>query len=329
MTDEFLELDELGVELGGRHLLTSVSFTLANGSSLGIAGETGSGKSMTCRVLTGLLHRVGGRVDRGKAQFLGKDLAHLREQEWQRIRGHEIAFVPQSSLSGLNPVRRIGTQLEEAIRLLDQSNGSTTSRALELLEQVHMAQPAQVLRLYPHELSGGMRQRVMIALALAGRPRLLVADEPTTALDVAVQRGILTLLGEIRRDSGMALILVSHDLAVVQSVAEYVVIMYSGMVVEFGPSDTVLSRPRHPYTRALLDARLLPSGYGKIPTIAGQPPRPEERPPGCPFAPRCKFSAPVCTENVPPLDEVASSHVVACVRAGEIGEMSEGDVSTD
>jgi oligopeptide/dipeptide ABC transporter ATP-binding protein len=327
MSNELVELNEVGVDLGGRRLLTSVSFSLASGSSLGIAGETGSGKSMTCRLLTGLLGRMGGRVVEGSARLLGRDLADLSERDWQDVRGHEVALVPQNSLSALNPVRRVGSQMTEAIRLLDPASNPRT-RALELLEEVQMPDPAGVLRLYPHELSGGMRQRVMIALALTGHPRLLVADEPTTALDVAVQRAILDLLGEVRRQAGMALILVSHDLAVVQVVAEYVAIMYSGGVVEFGPTHSVLSHPRHPYTRALLDARLLPSGYGRIPTISGSPPRPEARPPGCPFAPRCKFAIPTCTEAPPDLEEIGKSHVVACGRATELREMAEADVST-
>ncbi len=317
MTQALLTVTDLAIELGDFEPVRNVMFAVAPGACLGLVGETGCGKSMTCRAIVGLLHRTGARVSRGQIIFQGTDLAKLRRNGWHQVRGHGISFVPQSSMSSLNPVRTVGSQLNETIAAIDRSS-VPAERALELLSQVHIDRPADVLKRYPHELSGGMRQRVMIALALAGRPALLVADEPTTALDVTVQREILALLKEIRATSGMALLLVSHDLGVVKSVADTVAVMYAGMIVETGPASQVISAPRHPYTAALIDARPTATSGSRLRAIPGSPPGRDDRPAGCPFAPRCQYATAECTKAVPVLNEVSSGHSAACWRVADL-----------
>jgi peptide/nickel transport system ATP-binding protein len=247
--------DALSVAIAGRQILTDVSFEIPRGGALALVGESGSGKTVTSRVFTGLLARIGGTITGGSARFDGADLGTDDERQWSRLRGREISLVPQASLSSLDPVIPIGRQLIESIRNLDRGEADARARAIDLLELVRLSHVSELMKQYPHELSGGMRQRVMIALALVGNPRFIVADEPTTALDVTVQRGILRLLGDIRRDTGMTLLMIAHDLAVVQEVAETVAVMQRGVIVEQGATDVVLTRPAHPYTAALLAAR--------------------------------------------------------------------------
>jgi peptide/nickel transport system ATP-binding protein len=254
MTTPLLKVSGLDVQLGGRQVLHDVSFEIGRGEALALVGESGSGKSVTARAITGLLTRIGGEVSAGTVTYEGTPIAQDDTAAWAKLRGRKIALVPQASLSSLDPVVRIGTQLAETIRVLDPG-AATGPRSLELLEQVRMSRPAEVLRAYPHELSGGMRQRVMIALALAGRPEFIVADEPTTALDVTVQASILGLLGDLRAETGMTLLMIAHDLAVVGMVSERVAVMRQGLLLEEGPTATVLSSPTHPYTKALLAAR--------------------------------------------------------------------------
>ncbi len=234
--------------------MRGVDLSIPRGGALALVGESGSGKTVTARVLTGLLQRIGGRVAAGRALFDGIALHDASDLQWRQLRGRRIALVPQASLSSLDPVMRIGSQLAETIRELDPQ-ADPRSRAIELLDHVKLPRPAELLRSYPHELSGGMRQRVMIALALAGRPEFIVADEPTTALDVTVQKGILDLLCELRRQDGLTLMMIAHDLAVVEMVADDVAVMRTGELVEQGTAAKVLSIPAHEYTRALLAAR--------------------------------------------------------------------------
>jgi peptide/nickel transport system ATP-binding protein len=220
-------------------------------------------------------------------------------------------------LNSLNPLRRVGAQLSEAVHRLDRQS-SPAQRTMELLEQVDMPRPRDTARMFPHELSGGMRQRAAIALALAGRPALLVADEPTTALDVTVQRRILTLLDSLRRDTGMSMILVSHDLSVLRQACERVAVIYAGRAIEQGPMGTVFEQPAHPYTRALRAARPDPSApRARLAAIPGAPPTPLSRPPGCAFAPRCSYAHEACTQAAPPLYQLSSDHGAACVRLDE------------
>ncbi|MBN6054901.1 ABC transporter ATP-binding protein, partial [Nonomuraea sp. RK-328] len=250
-----LEVDDLSVWKGTEKLVSSVSFTLSEGRKLGVVGETGSGKSLSCRSLVGGLVRHGLRPE-GRISYQGHDLITCPKQTWAVLRGRSIGFVPQSSLNSLDPVMRIDRQMLETVKALGGAGSDARDRVEALLEQVHMPEPRRVLRSYPHQLSGGMRQRLMIALAIAGHPRILVADEPTTALDVSVQRRILDLIKELCEVNGMSLVLVTHDLGIVQDVCDDVLVMRNGAGVEYGPVAEVLHEPRHSYTRELLAARL-------------------------------------------------------------------------
>ncbi|KRA95193.1 hypothetical protein ASD83_20495 [Devosia sp. Root685] len=253
-SDNLVEVRNLGVLLAGRQVIRDVSFDIPRGGALALVGESGSGKTVTARVLTGLLSRIGGKVNSGTATFDSQDLVNANSREWRKLRGRMVALVPQASLSSLDPVMRIGGQLAETISELDPG-ADIRLRSLELLDQVRLPRPAALLENYPHELSGGMRQRLMIALALAGRPELIVADEPTTALDVTVQKDVLKLLGDLRKETGMSLLMIAHDLAVVGMVSESVAVMRGGELVEKGATDKVLGDPDHSYTKALLAAR--------------------------------------------------------------------------
>jgi len=278
-----LSLQDISVTLGDREVVRNVSLDIARGESLALVGESGSGKTVTARVITGLIDRIGGHVSSGQLRFDGK-VIDQDDPGWKAIRGKRIALVPQASLSSLDPVVRIGNQIAETIRALDPG-ANVATRSRELLDHVHMPRIDAILKSYPHELSGGMRQRVMIALALAGRPELMVADEPTTALDVTVQANILKLLGELRRETGMSLLMIAHDLAVVGLVSERVAVMRNGEILETGVTRNVLSQPTQPYTRALLAAR------------------PETSAPGAPLAVLDRLTgelrAPAAAESVP------------------------------
>jgi oligopeptide/dipeptide ABC transporter ATP-binding protein len=315
VSETLLSVDGLAVAIGNLEIVSNVDFQLRRGECLGLVGETGSGKSVTCRALMGLLGRIGGRVTRGEVLFDGLDLASISERHWRSLRGRHIGFIPQSSLSGLDPVMTVGRQLVETIRHL-RGGGGGRAAALELLEQVQMPHARDALDSYPHQLSGGMRQRVMIALGIAGRPDILVADEPTTALDVTVQREILDLLADLQAQSQMALILVTHDLGVVSAVSDQVAIMYAGATVEAGATTDVLERPAHPYTEALLAARPSLLGVGhRLSAIRGYPPDPREWPPGCRFAPRCPRAIPDCDARLPAVRVLETSQRVRCIRA--------------
>jgi peptide/nickel transport system ATP-binding protein len=254
------------VELAGRQVLHDVSFDIARGEAFALVGESGSGKTVTARVVTGLLDNIGGRITGGSVTFDGVGLGQGDTPERRKLRGSRIALVPQASLSSLNPVIRIGKQIAETVRFLDPESDQR-ARSLELLEQVQLPRPKSLLKAYPHELSGGMRQRVMIALALAGRPELIVADEPTTALDVTVQAGILSLIRELKEETGMTLMLIAHDLAVVNMVTDSVAVMRQGRLIESGSTETVLTTPSHPYTRAMLAARPEATPAGETLTV--------------------------------------------------------------
>ncbi len=310
-----LDIRNLAVEIGGRIALRDVSVEVETKTCVGLVGETGSGKSLTLRAVVGLLDRIDARIVRGSIRLDGQDLSALSYRDWQPIRGREIGFVPQGSFQALDPVMRIGRQLAETIRMLDP-DADVSARTIELLEAVHL-RPSVVRRLYAHELSGGMRQRVMIALALAGRPRLLLADEATTALDVTIQREILELLRELQDEADMALVFVTHDLSVVEALADRVVVTHAGVTVEAGPLDQVIAHPQHPYTRALLAASLRDATRNELlPTIAGSPPGLGEVVPGCTFVRRCPLAIPECSRQPPPARNVSPRHSVACIRAG-------------
>ncbi|MCE1173848.1 MAG: ABC transporter ATP-binding protein [Propionibacteriales bacterium] len=312
MNTELLRINGLGVEIAGLPVLSEVSLSLPTNGVLGLVGETGSGKSLTCRALMGLLPRINGKVVAGSITFDGVSLTDLDEPGWARVRGREIGFVPQASLNALDPVMTVGAQLREAVSHLDP-DVDAKARSLELLDLVRLPQVREVLRRYPHELSGGMRQRVMIALALAGRPRLLLADEPTTALDVTVQKAILEVFADLRTSTGMGLLLVTHDLGVVADVADTVAVMYGGTVVEFGRAADVMSTPSHPYTAALLGARPATRGRNeRLTTIPGVPAVPGQWPAGCRFSPRCAFARDECHHVQPTMLQAADGRSRAC-----------------
>jgi oligopeptide transport system ATP-binding protein len=304
-----LEVEGLRVKLptptGFATVVDGVDYHVEQAQVFGVAGESGSGKTISMLALLGLLPQ--GSVVEGHATFGGRDLLQLRSRELRAVSGREIGMVFQDPMTSLHPMLSIGRQLTDHVRLhlgLDRSTAS--HRAEELLAQVRIPDPASALRAYPHQFSGGMRQRIAIAIALACDPRLLIADEPTTALDVTVQAGILRLLDALRQEFELSVILITHDLAVMSSIADRVSIFYAGRIVESGPRSEVLPHPRHPYTRALLDALPHPEAARDTPLIAikGTPPNPQRIPPGCPYHPRCSYSVDVCTSDDPPLSRV-------------------------
>jgi oligopeptide/dipeptide ABC transporter ATP-binding protein len=286
-------------------VVDGVDYQVEQAQVFGVAGESGSGKTISMLALLGLLPP--GSVVEGRASFGGTDLLALSGKELRAVSGLEIGMVFQDPMTSLHPMLTIGRQLTEHVRLhLGLDRKAATRRAEELLDVVRIPDPASALRAYPHQFSGGMRQRIAIAIALACRPRLLIADEPTTALDVTVQAGILRLLDRLRREQELSVILITHDLAVMSSLADRVSIFYAGRVVESGSRSEVLQHPRHPYTRALLDALPHPESERDTPLIAikGTPPTPQRIPAGCPYHPRCLYAVDVCTTDDPPLAPV-------------------------
>ncbi len=290
-----------GLTLHASHaLLEEVDLTLQPGEVLALVGESGSGKSMTAHAVMGLLP-PGIRVTAGSIELKGEDVTRVDEARWRQIRGRTVSMVFQESMSALNPVLSIGTQLAEIFRQReDLGKREALSRSRDALAGVRIHDAEGTLRLFPHELSGGMRQRVMIAMALAAHPDLLIADEPTTALDVTVQTEILHLLMDAKKSLGFALLFITHDLSLVAHIADRVAVLYAGMVMEEGATEQVIHHPAHPYTRALLRSRPSSATRGRpLPTIPGNVPSPSERPPGCPFGPRCEESEPRCSEHLP------------------------------
>lgn len=326
MNQTLLQASNIAIDIDGRELVSSIDLEVVKGGSLGIVGETGSGKSLTCRAFSGSLEPIGGRISRGTLSIGGRDLT--TPGAYANLYGRTVSLVPQNSLSALNPLMRIGNHLTETIKALDADGGAgPKARAAELLDRVGLHDPERVMRQYPHQLSGGMRQRVMIALAIAGRPELLIADEPTTALDVSVQKEIIDLLGRLTREENMAMILVSHDLGVVAAATQSLAVMYAGMVVEYGPTSTVLDNPRHPYTQALLEARPTIGRTGRLAGIPGSAASPDAWPKGCRFAPRCRYAQSACNDAVPAQEAVTPEQVVACRRVHELSALNGVDVA--
>jgi peptide/nickel transport system permease protein len=327
--DPLLDVRDLTVAVaGGPGLVTGVSFSMRPGTVLGLVGESGCGKTMTARALPGLLPE-GVQVAGGSVWFAGRDLAGLPENQLRAIRGRDIAMISQEPMVALDPVFSIGYQLTQPIRRFrgvgqHGVDGHRVGRAearriaAELLAQVGIADPRRVLRSYPHQLSGGMAQRVCIALALTGSPRLLIADEPTTALDVTVQAEILSLLRSLVRDTGLSVLIVSHDLGVIADLCDDVAVMYAGQVVESGPVAAVLGQPSHPYTAALLGANPhVSEGLpvpDRLPSIPGTVPAPADWPAGCRFAGRCSLATEECARPVP----VTRAHGGAPVPGGTV-----------
>ena len=292
-----------------------VSFALGAGEILGLVGESGSGKSVTALALLGLLPQPPARIESGAAHFAGIDLLTCPPAALRALRGRRIGMIFQDPMTALNPYLRIGEQVIEALRIHERIPlAAARARALELLAQVGINDPARRYDQYPHEISGGMRQRVMIAAALIARPEILIADEPTTALDVTVQAQIVDLLQSLRRELGLAIIFITHDLGVVAGLCDRVQVMYAGRLVETAPVEALYARPQHPYTRALLQSIPARQARGRpLPTVPGAPPDPLHRPPGCAFAPRCPLAQPACRVDPPPaLLPSTPEHAHAC-----------------
>ena len=317
MTEPLLDVEDLKVTFQDRgrkvRAVDGVSYRVYPGQTLAIVGESGSGKTVSCRAVMGLLPPAAAVT--GSARFAGTQLIGLTDDQLRRHRGADVAMVFQDPTRSLNPTMRIGGQIAEAVRAHQRvSKDTALERAVELLHLVRMPLPERRCAEYPHQLSGGMRQRVMIAIALACRPRLLIADEATTALDVTTQAQILELLLELQAELGMALMLISHDLALAASYAGEVIVMYAGRIVEQAPAARLFSRVRMPYTHALLEAipRLERPAHSPLPVIGGRPPDLSALPAGCSFAPRCRHAADDCRAAEPPLAEHEPGHRWAC-----------------
>jgi peptide/nickel transport system ATP-binding protein len=323
-----LQVDDLRTyfdTLGGTvRSVDGLSYTLRDRETLGIVGESGCGKSVSALSIMRLIPRPPGRFAGGTVRYRGSDLLRLSEREMRQIRGNRISMIFQEPMTSLNPVLTVGRQIAETVQLHQQARpAEAMARAVEMLRVVQIPEPARRAAEYPHQLSGGMRQRVMIALALACDPELLIADEPTTALDVTIQAQILDLLNELKSRLGMSIMLITHAMGVVAEMAQRVVVMYAGKVVEEASATELFARPRHPYTQGLI--RSIPridraaTHRVRLESIAGNVPKLIEPAEGCRFAPRCKHAIPACTAATPPLRDLGIGHKVACIRAEEIG----------
>ena len=319
-----LEVDNLYVEFHTRdgiaHVINGVSLRLHAGETVAVLGESGSGKSVTAQAIMGLLDMPPASIPAGRIVYAGRDLLTLPEAERRQVRGQEIAMIFQDALSALNPVFPVGWQISEALRHRQGlSRAAARSRAIELMDRVKIPGAAARVDDYPHQFSGGMRQRVMIAMALAMGPKVLIADEPTTALDVTVQAQIMDLLAELRRETGMAMILITHDLGVVADVADRIAVMYAGRIVENAGVFELYERPAHPYTRGLLRSiPRLDQGAGTLATIPGLPPNLTRIPPGCPFHPRCPVAQPICASVIPDPIVLGADRTSACHLAKDV-----------
>jgi oligopeptide transport system ATP-binding protein len=319
-----MELRELrcAFTLEGRRVevLRGVNLTLKPGEILALVGESGSGKTLTMRSLIRMLPR-NAAMDADRLDFAGTDLLNMTEKSLRAIRGKDISMIFQDPMTSLNPLKRVDRHIMEVLLHHGRKDRrQVREEALGLLRRVGIPSPETRMRQYPHELSGGMRQRVLIAMALACRPKLLIADEPTTGLDVTIQAQILKLIRDLQQTDGMAVVLITHDLGVVASLCHRVAVMYGGLILETAPVDRIFDRPLHPYTRALL--RSVPAIHqgrerqGRLTAIEGQPPSVLSLPPGCPFAPRCGLALPRCGEALPGMEELEPGHHARCFRTG-------------
>jgi len=318
VTPPLLEVKDLHTQFftddGVVHAVDGISFDLHEGESLGIVGESGSGKSMTALSIMGLVPEPG-RVTSGEIRLRGHDMVRMRPEDVREIRGRDIAMIFQDPLSSLNPVLKNGFQIEEAMLAHRHlSRKQTSARAVELLKKVRVPAPDERVRDYPHQLSGGMRQRTMIAMGLANEPAVLIADEPTTALDVTVQAQILELLRDLNQELNTSIIMITHNLGVVAGLCSRVIVMYAGQIVEQGPVEEIFGRPQHPYTWALLRSvpRVDAIQHERLRSIEGLPPDLISPPTGCRFHPRCPFRVDRCFRDEPPLETTSAGHTAAC-----------------
>lgn len=318
MSEKLLEIKDEKLSFftpaGEVKALNGVSFSMNEGEVLGIVGESGSGKSVTAYSIMGLT-AYPGKLIGGTIYFNGHQIEKMSEKEMRKIRGNEVSIIFQDPMTSLNPVYTIGNQITEVIRLHTGKNKKEAyDRAEELLELVGINEPTKRLKQYPHELSGGMRQRVMIAIALACEPKLLIADEPTTALDVTIQAQILELMQELRQKLGMSIIMITHDLGVVASMCERIAVMYAGHIVEYGTADEIFYEPKHEYTKGLINSipKLSAQEIERLVPIEGQPVDLLNPPAGCPFAPRCANCMKICLREMPPKTELSDTHYSHC-----------------
>ena len=318
MSEKILDIKEERLSFftpaGEVKALNGVSFTMNQGDVLGVVGESGSGKSVTAYSVMGLTAYPGKLVG-GKVWFNGHEIEKMKEKDFRKIRGNEVSIIFQDPMTSLNPVYTIGNQIVEVILLhTKKTKQEAWARARELLELVGINEPDRRLKQYPHELSGGMRQRVMIAIALACEPKLLIADEPTTALDVTIQAQILELMNDLRHKLGMSIIMITHDLGVVAQMCEKIAVMYAGHIVEYGTTDEIFYNPQHEYTKGLINSipKLNAEEKERLVPIEGQPVDLLNPPAGCPFAPRCKSCMKVCLNKMPPRTELSDTHYTYC-----------------
>lgn len=313
-----------------------VTFSIKKGETLAVVGESGSGKSVTSLSIMRLIPSPPGKIVEGEIMFLDsdgvrRDVVHLNEADMRKIRGNDISMIFQEPMTSLNPVYTVGNQIAEAVMLHQGKNRQEAMQiATDMLRKVGISSPEKRVHNFPHQMSGGMRQRVMIAMALSCNPALLIADEPTTALDVTIQAQILDLMRKLQEDIGMSILFITHNLGVVAEIANRVVVMYGGRVVEEGDVIEVFKRPRHPYTIGLLNSIPRPrEGHerkpgepkGRLEAIPGNVPNPLDLPPGCSFEPRCKFALPECNQAVPSLEDTGEGHMSRCIRWREIAQM--------
>lgn len=334
MSEKLLEIKDERLSFftpaGEVKALNGVSFSMEEGEVLGIVGESGSGKSVTAYSVMGLT-AYPGKLIGGTINFNGHQIDKMSEKEMRKIRGNEVSIIFQDPMTSLNPVYTIGNQITEVICLhTGKSKKETHDRAKELLELVGINEPTKRLKQYPHELSGGMRQRVMIAIALACEPKLLIADEPTTALDVTIQAQILELMQELRKKLGMSIIMITHDLGVVASMCERIAVMYAGHIVEYGTADEIFYEPKHEYTKGLIRSipKLNVQETERLIPIEGQPVDLLNPPAGCPFAPRCANCMKICLREMPPKTELSDTHYSQCWLLQK-EEFEKGEISCE
>lgn len=334
MSDKLLEVKQLRVsfqtETGTANVVNGIDLTVYPKETLGIVGESGCGKSVTSLAIMGLIPTPPGKVQKGEIWFNGRNLLAQKKGALRKIRGNEISMIFQEPMSSLDPAFTIGSQISEAIRFHEKATAAEVkSRSIELLRLVGIPNPEQRYKEYPHQISGGMRQRVMIAIALACNPKLLIADEPTTALDVTVQAQILELMNDIRERLHTAILLITHDLGVVAEMCNRVVVMYAGEIVEEASTEVLFDRTAHPYTEGLLNSMpKLDGPKSRLTSIEGNVPSPMEMPTGCRFHPRCSYATEICREAPPQLVEIEVGHKVRCWYAKDILQQ-KGEIEDD
>lgn len=321
--DDFLSVKDLNVVYHSDgavvHAVNGVSFELKRGQSIGLVGETGAGKTTIAKAILGILPEMNSKVESGEIWLDGEDLLTMTEKKMLKVRGHKIAMVFQDPMTALNPVMRVGSQIAEAIRLHnDVSKKEAMGRAEKMLEMVGI--PASRYREYPHQFSGGMKQRVVIAMALACNPELLLADEPTTALDVTIQAQVLEMVSDLKKKQNTSMVMITHDLGIVAEVCDTVAVIYAGQLVEYGKKEDIFDQPSHPYTLGLFGA--IPSISGeadRLKPVDGLPPDPTDLPKGCHFSPRCPYATERCRTFKPALTEIGAGHTCRCYRALKSG----------